>query len=76
MDDYKKVLLRMKQAKKNSNGEFGVLIEEYNYQFYKGVLYFYCVDYVSAKKNFNRSLDLLEKKFTSSRELTQMTRNF
>lgn len=52
MDDYKKVLLMMKQAKKNSNGEFGVLIEEYDYQFYKGVLYFYCEDYVSAKKNF------------------------
>jgi hypothetical protein len=46
-------------------------VEEYDYQFYKGVLYFYSQDYAAAKKNFNRSLDLLERKFTGSKELTQ-----
>ena len=53
----------MKQAKKLCNGEFGVLIEEYNYQFYKGVMYFYCQNYASAKKNFMRASSLIEKHF-------------
>lgn len=40
--NYASIVDRMKEAKKRSSGEFGVLIEEYDYQFYKGVMYFYC----------------------------------
>lgn len=53
-----------------------MLVEGYDYQFYKGVMYFYCKDYASAKKNFNRSLDLLEKKFSGSQELTPNDEEF
>ena len=59
MTDYEGVLRKMKDAKKKSKGDFGMLIEEYAYQFYKGVMYFYCNDISSAKKNFNRSLAIL-----------------
>ena len=59
MQDYNGVLMRMKEAKKKSNGQFGLLVEEYDYQFYKGVMYFYCQNYSAAKKNFMRALSIL-----------------
>ena len=52
MADYAGILRKMKEAKRKSRGEFGMLIEEYVYQFYKGVLYFYCDDIAKARKNF------------------------
>lgn len=57
--DYKSILIRMEEAKKKSNGQFGQLIEEYNYEFYKGVMYFYSQDYTAAMENFMRSLSLI-----------------
>ena len=59
MSDYVGILKKMKEAKKKSKGEFGVLIEEYVYQFYKGVMYFYSDDIAKAKKNFIRALNIL-----------------
>lgn len=58
--DYGSIINRMEEAEKQSKGQFGVLIEEYSYEFYKGVMYFYCQDYASAKKGFQRSLSLIE----------------
>lgn len=60
MADYEGILKKMKEAKKKSKGDFGLLIDEYAYQFYKGVMYFYCGDVAAAKKNFNRALTLIE----------------
>ena len=37
------------------------MFKESEYQFYKGVLYFYAKEYESAEKNFERSLALKEK---------------
>ena len=70
MTDYKNILARMKEAKKKSHNEFGVLVEQYDYQFYKGVMYFYCENYPSARKNFNRALSLLQKQVDCSKELS------
>lgn len=61
MTDYSGILIKMKQAKKKSKCQFGVLVEEYAYQFYKGVMYFYNGDYGAAKKNFMRAATILER---------------
>ena len=68
--DYAGILRKMKEAKRKSRGEFGMLIEEYVYQFYKGVLYFYCDDIAKARKNFQRARTILEKQEEGSEGLS------
>ncbi len=41
MNDYEGVRNKMKAAKRATEGKFGLIFAEFDYQFYKGVLYFY-----------------------------------
>jgi tetratricopeptide (TPR) repeat protein len=54
--DYTSILPKIKEVKKRSmntgEGKFGYFVTEADYQFYKGVLYFYIKDYQNASKNF------------------------
>ena len=38
-----------------NNNQFGNIVKEHEYQFYKGVLYFYSKDYEHAISNFNKA---------------------
>lgn len=59
MNDYEGIRNRMKEAKKSTNGSFGNIFEEFDYQFYKGVMYFYDKKYPEASKNFKRAMDII-----------------
>lgn len=60
MENYPAILLQLKQAKQKAKGQFGLIVDEYAYQFYKGVMYFYAQNYPFARKNFQRALTALE----------------
>jgi tetratricopeptide (TPR) repeat protein len=65
MTDYEGVRNRMKEAKKKTDGTFGVIFEEFDYQFYKAVMYFYDKKYAEASKNFKRAIDIIDKQMNS-----------
>ena len=50
----------MKQTKKKTEHKFGHIFNEFDYQFYKGIMYFYDKKYAEASKNFKRALDFIE----------------
>lgn len=56
----------MKEAKRTTAGSFGNIVQEFDYQFYKAVLYFCDKKYAEASKNFKRSIDIMEKKMSNS----------
>jgi hypothetical protein len=41
MSEYEVIRNKMKEIKKKTDGSFGVIFEEFDYQFYKAVMYFY-----------------------------------
>ena len=56
----------MKSVKRGTDSKFGVIFAECDYQFYKGVLYFYDRKYAEASKNFKRAIDILDRQMNSS----------
>lgn len=70
--DYPAILNKIKETKQHahSTGEtkFGHLFKESDYQFYKGVLYFYCKEYEKSAKNFERALKLVEDQIAGDAE--------
>ena len=56
----------MKEAKRTTAGSFGNIVQEFDYQFYKAVLYFCDKKYAEASKNFKRSIDIMEKGMSNS----------
>ena len=56
---YSTIRTRIKQAKRTNSAHFGLLFEEYDYHFYKGVMAFYDGLYEKAGNNFRRALDLI-----------------
>lgn len=68
--DFRGIIERMKAAEAEAKGQFGVVIEEYNYQFYKGVMHFYSQDYAGARNHFVKALALVEKHFEDNEGLT------
>jgi hypothetical protein len=55
----------MKSVKRGTDSKFGVIFAEFDYQFYKGVLYFYDRKYAEASKNFKRAIDILDRQMNS-----------
>lgn len=62
MSDYPGIVAKLKEAKKKSKGEYGLLVEQYAYHFYKGVMYFYSNNIEAARINFTRASDIIERK--------------
>ncbi len=64
--EFDRVLKRVKEAKQKVIGlghkSFGNFFTVSEYQFFKGVLYFYDGKYEEASKNFKRALELMEKR--------------
>lgn len=56
---YEAIRNRMKAAKAKTQSQFGILFHEFDYQFYKAVLYFHDGKYAEASKNFKRALDII-----------------
>jgi tetratricopeptide (TPR) repeat protein len=55
----------MKSVKRSTDNKFGVIFAEFDYQFYKAVLYFYDRKYAEASKNFKRAIDILDQQMNS-----------
>lgn len=56
----------MKEAKSTTGGSFGNIVREFDYQFYKAVLYFCDKKYPEASKNFKRAIDIIEKEMLNT----------